>query len=100
MSPFSCPHTRYLPSLEMQIAVIGPYFLLSAVPRICFPLLPTSKRTTLPKDVPIARYLMLFDVMTVGMPTPLEVWSKAAVTLFSTMKAMFLIYDRGGTGVF
>ena len=70
------------------------------MPKTVFPLFPTSKSTILPKDVPTARYLILFEVMTVGIPTPLDVESKAAVTLLSTMKAIFLIYLMGGTGIF
>lgn len=46
--------------------------------------------------MPTARNRIPLDVMTVGMPTPLAVLSKAAVTLFSTMKDMFLIWESGG----
>jgi len=34
------------------------------------------------------------------MPTPLAVLSKAAVTLFKTMKERFFISDKGGMGKF
>ena len=89
--PFYWPETRYLPYFEMAMADIIPNFLFSAVPRTIFPLFPTSKSTIFPKEVPTARYLMLFDVTTVGIPTPFAVESNAAVTLFNTMNAIFLI---------
>lgn len=41
---------------------------------------------------------MLLEVITVGMPTPFEFSSKAAVTLPKTINDIFLIFDKGGTG--
>ena len=73
-----------------------PYLRFYAVPKTVLPLFPTSKRTMLPNEVPTARYLMLFEVITVEIPTPLEVESKAAVTFFSTMKSIFLTSLMGG----